>query len=59
MSVHSMIVGDKFPTVSELMDGPLDKITTLAANGCGYGGAAEELIVNYVHPLFLKDKSAS
>ena len=41
------------------MDGPLDKITTLAANGCGYGGAAEELIVNYVHPLFLKDKSAS
>ena len=32
---------------------------TLVANDCGYGGTEEELIVNYVHPLFLKAKSAA
>ncbi len=47
------------PTVAELMDSPLAKYITLAANDCGYSGTAEELIVNYVHPLFLKAHSAA
>ena len=36
------------------MDSPLAKYITLATNECGYGGTVEELIVSYVHPLFLK-----
>jgi hypothetical protein len=38
---------------------PLAKYITLAANDCGYSGKAEELIVTYVHPLFLKAHSAA
>ena len=40
------------------MANPLSKDINLAANNCGYGGTIEDLIVNYVHPLFLKAKSA-
>ena len=50
---------DGIPAVAELMDSPLAKYITLAANDCGYSGTAEELIVNYVHPLFLKAHSAA
>ena len=50
---------EQCPTITELMASPLAKYITLAANDCGYGGTAEELIVNYVHPLFLKAKSAA
>ena len=50
---------DGIPTVAELMDSPLAKYITLAANDCGYSGTAEELIVTYVHPLFLKAHSAA
>jgi hypothetical protein len=39
------------PTLST---SPLAQYITLAANDCGYGGTAQELIVSYVHPLFLK-----
>ena len=47
------------PTVADLMASPLAKYITLAANNCGYDGTMEELIINYVHPLFLKDRSAA
>ncbi len=50
---------DGIPTVAELMDSPLAQYITLAANDCGYSGTAEELIVNYVHPLFPKAHSAA
>ncbi len=50
---------DGIPTVAELMDSPLAKYITLAANDCGYSGTAEELIVTYVHPFFLKAHSAA
>jgi hypothetical protein len=43
-----MTLTDGIPTVAELMDSPLAKYITLAANDCGYGGPAEELIVSYV-----------
>ena len=30
---------------------------TLASDDCGYNGTTKELIVNWVHPIFLKDNS--
>ena len=54
-----MSMTDGIPTVADLMDSPLADYVTLAANDCGYGGTAEELIVSYVHPLFLKAHSAA
>ena len=59
MSLSMLTLTDGIPTVAELMDSPLAKYITLAANDCGYGGTAEELIVSYVHPLFLKAHSAA
>ena len=56
MSLHIMIVGEQFPTVDEIMASPLAKYIILATNYFGYGGTAEELIINYVHPLFLREK---
>jgi hypothetical protein len=50
---------DGIPTVAELMDSPLAKYITLAASDCRYGGTAEELIVTYTHPLFLRAYSAA
>ena len=41
------------------MTSPLDKYISFATNDCRYGGTAEELIINYVHPLFLREKSAA
>ena len=52
-----LLMTDGIPTVAELMDSPLAKYITLAANDCGFSGTAEELIVNYVNPLFLKAHS--
>jgi hypothetical protein len=54
MSLSMLTMTDGIPTVADLMDSPLAKYITLAANDCGYSGTAEELIVSYVHPLFLK-----
>ena len=52
-------MNDGIPTVAELMDSPLAQYITLAANDCGYSGTAEEIIVSYIHPLFLKAHSAA
>ena len=59
LSLSMMSTTDGIPTVADLMDSPLADYITLAANECGYGGTAEELIVSYVHPLFLKAHSAA
>lgn len=58
-SLSMMTMTDVIPTVTDLMNSPLAKYITLAANDCGYSGTAEELIVSYVHPLFLKAHSAA
>ena len=50
---------DGIPTIAELLESPLAKYITLAANDCGYSGTAEEFIVSYVHPLFLKAHSSA
>ena len=36
------------------MESPLDIFITLAVNDCGYEGTTKELVVNWVHPIFLK-----
>jgi hypothetical protein len=53
-----MGVEESCPNIAELLASPLAEFITLAANDCGYSGTTEELIVNYVHPLFLKAKAA-
>ena len=51
MLLQNMIFGEKCPTVADIMDSPFSNYIILTSNYCGYGGTAEELIVNYVHPL--------
>jgi hypothetical protein len=59
MALMSLRLDKTIPTVADLLASPLEKYITLAANGCGYSGTAKELIVSYVHPLFLKAHSAA
>ncbi len=59
LSLSMLSMTDGIPTVAKLMDSPLAKYITLAANDCEYSGTAEELIATYVHPLFLKAHSAA
>ena len=59
MTVNSMHLDDSIQTIKELLDSPVSKFITLAANDCGYPGTSEDLIVNHVHPFFLKAKAAA
>ena len=59
MALMSLTLDKTIPTVADLLASPLAKYITLAANDSGYSGTAEELIVTYVHPLFLKAHSAA
>ena len=54
-----MAVREQHPIVADIMASPLSKYITIASNNCRYGGMTEELIIKYVHPLFLKAKSAA
>ena len=56
MTLNSMHLEYIIPKISELLDSPISNFITLAANDCGYSGIIEDLIINYVHSLFLKDK---
>ena len=47
------------PSVEDILASPLSHFITFAANSCGYKGSAQELMVNWVHPFFLKAKSAA
>jgi hypothetical protein len=59
MALMSLTLDKTIPTVADLLASPLARYITLAANDCGYSGTAEEFIVSYVHPLFLKAHSAA
>ncbi len=59
MALMSFTLDKTIPTVADLLVSPLKRYITLAANNCGYSGTAEELIVSYIHPLFLKAYSAA
>jgi hypothetical protein len=52
-ALQLMSIEDSLPSISDLINRPLSKYITLAANDCRYDGMAEELIMSYVHPLFL------
>jgi hypothetical protein len=54
-----MSIEDSLPSISDLINSSLSKYITLAAKDCGYDGTAEELLVSYVHPLFLQAHSAA
>ena len=45
------------PSLEALMACSLSKYNHFATNNCGYKGLHNELIANWVHPLFLKTKS--
>lgn len=48
------------PSLIEVLNSPLARYIKFAANECGYGEPeVEDLLVNTVHPLFLKAKSAA
>jgi predicted nucleic-acid-binding Zn-ribbon protein len=55
----SLMLDKTILTVANLLESQLAKYITLTANYCGYSGTAKELIVSYVHPLFLKAHSAT
>ena len=57
MTLNSMHLDDSIPTITELLDSPILKLITLAGNYCGYEVTTQDLIVNYVHQLFLKAKA--
>ena len=59
MALNSMHLADIIPIILELLDSPISNFITLAANYCGYSGTTEDIIVNCVHPLFLKAKAAA
>ena len=57
MSMNSMLFD--VPSVEELMKSPLTKFITFSANDYGYSGSTKDLIVNWVHQLFLQAKAAA
>ena len=54
-----MHLDNSITTIKELLDSRISKFITLAANDCGYSGTSEYLIVNHIHPLFLKAKASA
>ena len=54
-----MQMDDDTTTVDALLKSPLARFIKLAANDCGYSGSTKELIVNWIHPLFLAAKTAA
>ena len=59
MTLNAMHLADSILTITKLLDSPISKFITIAANDCGYEGTTQDLIVNDVHPLFLKAKEAA
>lgn len=55
--LNAMELRQNVPTVEELLNSPLTHFISCAANRCSYGGTTQELIVDWVHPLFLKAKA--
>ncbi len=55
--LNAMVMEDDLPTIEDILGSPLASFITFAANKCGYSGTAKDLIVNWVHPLFLKAKA--
>ena len=50
---------DDLPSIDDIMKCPLSKFIHFDDNDCGYCGTRRKLVVNWIHPLFLKTKSAA
>ena len=59
MTLKSLHLADSIPTIAELLESPISNFITLAAYDCVYEGKTKYIIINYVHPLFLKSKAAA
>ena len=58
MSNSELAFVDAVPMPADILRSPLGKFVKFAANESGYNGAPNELIVKWVHPMFLKAKAA-
>jgi hypothetical protein len=58
-NLQLMFIEDSLLSISDLINSHLSKYITLAVNDRGYDETTEELIVSYVHPLFLQAHSAA
>ena len=56
-ALNKISLEHRFTTVADLMEIPLAIFITFAANNCGYEGTTKQLIVNWVHTLFLKARA--
>ena len=45
------------PSLKYLKEYPLTSFIHLAANDCGFAGSCEDIITNWIHPLFFKSKN--
>lgn len=59
MALQSQHLEQEIPSIEDLLDSPLSKFITFAANDCGYSGTTKDLVVNWIHPFFLKAKAAA
>jgi hypothetical protein len=59
MTLMSLTIDNTLPAITDLLASSFAKYITLTSNDCGYSGLVTELIVSYVHPLFLKAHSAA
>ena len=53
-SLNKISLDHNIPTVADFMEIPVDIFLTLATNYCNHEGTTKYLIVNWIHPLFLK-----
>ena len=50
---------DDLPDIHAIMASPLSRFITFAANDCGCSGSAKDLMVNWIHPMFLKARASA
>ena len=53
VTLRNITVEEHCFTVAEILASPIDKYINISVNNCGYCATEEDLIFNYVHPLFL------
>ena len=58
-ALNKMSLEHKITNFSDLMEIPLARFITLAANYFGYEETTKKLVVKWVHPVFLKSHTES
>ena len=49
---------DYFPSIDYVFNIPLSNFITFEANNCGCTGINQNLMINWIHPMFLNSKAA-